>query len=109
VVKAAKKKKKRKASPPPAVETPAIPTPHSREVELEEKATKEPPVVQDRSVRRSLSPVAKRQQKLVKTTEDALRQSLEAQRAIATTHAKMHVLNRPWFFRPKPRVSTITR
>jgi hypothetical protein len=36
-VKAVEKKKKRKTSPPPAVETPAIPTPQSREVELEEE------------------------------------------------------------------------
>jgi hypothetical protein len=113
-----KRKRKRKASPPPAVETPVIPTPQSREVESEEEeeeeeeeeAIKEPPVVQDRPVRRSLSPAAKRQRELVeKTTDDDLRQSLEVQRAIAATQAKMPVLNRPWFFRPKPRVSAVMR
>jgi hypothetical protein len=94
-----------------------IPTPQSREVESEEEeeeeeeeAIKEPPDVQDRSVRRSLSPAAKRQRELVeKTTDDDLRQSLEVQRAIAATQAKMPVLNRPWFFRPKPRVSAVMR
>jgi hypothetical protein len=120
-VKAAeKKKRKRKASPPPTVEmpvveTPTIPMSQSREVESEEEeeddeATEEPPVIQDRSVRRSLSPLAKRQRELVeKTMEDALRQSLEAQRAVAATQANMPVLNRPRFFRPKPRVSAVTR
>jgi hypothetical protein len=78
-----KKKKKTKASPLPVVETPTIPTPQSREVgseeEEEDEAIEEPQVVEDRSVRRSLSPAAKRQWELVqKTTEDALRQSLEA-------------------------------
>jgi hypothetical protein len=34
---------------------------------------------------------------------------LEVQRAIAATKAKMPVLNRPWFFRPKPRVSAVMR
>jgi hypothetical protein len=113
VVKAAEKKKrrKRKTSPPPVVEMPTIPTPQSKEVELEEEdeATEEPPVVQDRLVRRSLSPAAKRQRELVKTTEDALHQSLEAQRAVAATEAKMSVLNRLQFFRPKPCVPTTTR
>jgi hypothetical protein len=107
-VKAAeKKKRKRKASPSPAVETPAIPMPQSTEVESEEEeddeATEEPPVVQDRPVRRSLSPAAKRQRELVvKTREDALHQGLEAQRAAAAAQAKMLMLNRPRFFRSKP-------
>jgi hypothetical protein len=61
-----KRKRKRKASPPPAVETPAIPTPQTREVESEEEeeddeATEEPPVLEDRPVRRPESPAAKRQ------------------------------------------------
>jgi hypothetical protein len=60
-VKAAEKKnkRKRKTSPSSVVETPTILTPQSREVESEEEedeATDEPQVVQDRSVRRSLSP-----------------------------------------------------
>jgi hypothetical protein len=114
-VKAAKKKRRRrKVSPPPAVEMPTIPMPQSREVKSEEEeeneATEEPSVVQDRSVRRSLSPAAKKQRELVeKMTEDALRQGLEAQQAVAAAQAKMPVLNRPWFFRLKPRVPTITR
>jgi hypothetical protein len=114
-VKAAKKKRRRrKVSPPPAVEMPTIPMPQSREVESEEEeeneATEEPSVVQDRSVRRSLSPAAKKQRELVeKMTEDALRQGLEAQQVVAAAQAKMPVLNRPWFFRLKPRVPTITR
>jgi hypothetical protein len=88
-VKAVEKKRKRKASPPLVVETPVIPTPQTREVESEEEedddeATEEPPVVQDRPVRRSESPAAKRQLELVqKTTEDALRHGLEAQRTAA--------------------------
>jgi hypothetical protein len=109
-----KKKRKRKASPSPAVEMPVIPMPPSREVESddeeEDEAIEEPPVAEERSVRRSLSPAAKRQRELVqKTMEDALRQGLEAQRAVAATQANMPVLNRPRIFRPKPRVPTITR
>jgi hypothetical protein len=109
-----KKKRKRKTSPPPAIDTPVILTPQSREVELEEdgedEATEEPPVVEDRPVRRSESPAAKRQRELVqKTTEDALREGLEAQRATVAAQAKMPVLNKPRFFRPKPRILTLTR
>jgi delta 1-pyrroline-5-carboxylate dehydrogenase len=110
-----KKKRKRKTSPPPAVETPVILMPQSREVESEEEedddeATEEPPIVQGRPVKRSLSPAAKRQRELVeKTTEDALRQGMEAQRAATTAQAKMSVLNRPRYFRPKPRVPDVTR
>jgi hypothetical protein len=114
-VKAAeKKKKKRKASPPPAVKVPAIPTPQSREIESEEEkedeATEEPLVMEDRPARRSEIPAAKRQQELVqKMMKDALRQGLEAQRTAAASHARMHVLNKPRFFRPKPRVPAVTR
>jgi hypothetical protein len=76
----------------------------------EDEATEEPPVAQDRPVRRSLSPAAKRQRELVlKMTEDALRQGLEAQRAVAATQEKMPVLNRSRFFRPKPRVPAVAR
>jgi hypothetical protein len=90
-----KKKRKRKMSLPLAVETPVIPTPPSREVESDEEdeATDDPPVVEDRTVRRSLSPAAKRQWELEqKTMEDDLRQGLEAQRAAAGAHARMLVL-----------------
>jgi hypothetical protein len=111
-VKAAEKKRKRKASPLSTVET-LVPTPHSREVESEEEedeAIEEPLVVEDQPTRRSESPAAKRQRELVeKTTEDALRQGLEAQRTAATAQAKMPTTIRPRFFRPKPRVPAVTR
>jgi hypothetical protein len=107
------KKRKRKISPPPVVETPMIHTPPSRGVksnEEDDEATEEPPVMGERLVRRSLSPADKRQRELVqKTTEDALCQRLEAQRADTVTQAKIPILNRPRIFRPKPRVPTITR
>jgi hypothetical protein len=77
-----KKKRKRKTSPPPVVETPVIPTPPSRKVKSddeEDEATYDPPVVEDQTVKRSFSPAAKRQRMLEpKTTEDDLRQGLEA-------------------------------
>jgi hypothetical protein len=89
-----KKKRKRKATSPPAVVTPMIPTLRSREVESEEEeeeeeeeekkdeAIEELPVTEDRPARRSESPTTKRQRELVeKTSEDALRRGLEAQRA----------------------------
>jgi hypothetical protein len=113
-VKAAEKKRKRKTNAPLAIETQAIPTPQSMEVESDEEegdeAIEEAPVMEDRSVRRSLSLATKRQRELVqKMTEDALRQELEAQRAAAAAKAKMPVLNRSRFFRPKPRVPAVTR
>jgi hypothetical protein len=78
--------------------TPTIPTPRSREVESEEEeeegekekdeAIEELPVTEDRPARRSESPAAKRRRELVeKTSEDALRRGLEAQRAAAATQA----------------------
>jgi hypothetical protein len=74
-VKATKKKRrKRQTSPPPVVETMAIPTRQSWEVESEEEeeAIEEPLVMEDRSTRRLLSPAANRQWELAeKTTEDA--------------------------------------
>jgi hypothetical protein len=76
-----KKKRKRKMTPPPAVESPVIPTPLSREVKSDEgegETTDDPLIVEDRTVRRSLSPAAKRQQELgQKATEDDLHQGLE--------------------------------
>jgi hypothetical protein len=64
----------------------------------------------DQPVRKSLSPAAKRQWELVKkTTEDALHQGLEAQQAAVAAQAKMPVLNRPRFFRPKPCVPAVTK
>jgi hypothetical protein len=117
VVKVAEKKMKknkrnRKTSPPLAVERPAIPTPQSREVESEEEdeVTEAPQVVEDRPVRRSESPATKRQQELVqKMMEDALRQGLEAHRTAAAAQAKMPVLIRPRFSRPKARVLAVRR
>jgi hypothetical protein len=71
-----------------AVETPVIPIPPTREVELEEEeedeATDVPLVVEDWTVGRSVRPVAKRQRELQqKVTEDDLRQGLKVQRAVA--------------------------
>jgi hypothetical protein len=80
-----KKRRKRRTSPPSVVETPVVPTPPSREVESNEEgeATDDTPVVQDRTVRRSLSPATKRERELEqKITEDDLRQGLEAQQAM---------------------------
>jgi hypothetical protein len=71
-----KRKRNRKTNLPSAVETSVIHTPPSREVEFvkeEDEATDDPPVVEDRTVRRSLSPAAKRQRELgQKATEDDL-------------------------------------
>jgi hypothetical protein len=94
--------------------TPSIPTPRSRGVESkeeeEEEAIEESPVEAGQSARRSESPAAKRQRELVeKTSEDALHRGLEAQRAAATTQAKLPTTIRPRFFRPKPRVPAVTR
>jgi hypothetical protein len=77
---------------PPAVVTPSIPTPLSREVESEEEeeekekdeAIEELPVPEDQAARRPESPAAKRQRELVhKTSEDAVRRGMEAQRSAA--------------------------
>jgi hypothetical protein len=120
-VKAAEKKKKRKrrATSPSAVVTPTISTPQSREVELEEEeeesekekdeAIEELPVTEE-SARRSESPTAKRQRELVqKTSEDALRRGLEAQRATAAAQARMLVTIKPRVFWPKTRISAVSR
>jgi hypothetical protein len=92
---AEKKKRKRKESPPPVVETSVILTPSTREVESDEEedeAANEAPVVEERTVRRSLSPTAKRQWEFEqKTTKDDLRQGLEAQRVSAAAQARMLV------------------
>jgi hypothetical protein len=114
VVEKKKKKRKRKATSPLAVVTPVILTPRSREVELEEEeedeAMEESPVAGDRPTRRSESPAAKRRRELVeKTSEDALRRDLEAQRTAAAAQAKMLAAIRPRFFRLKPRVPTVLR
>jgi hypothetical protein len=94
-VKAAEqKKRKRGAASPPSIATPTIPTPHSREVGLEDEAEEEEkekdeaveelPVPEDQASRRPESPAAKRQWELVqKTLEEALRRGLEARRSAA--------------------------
>jgi hypothetical protein len=109
-VKAAKQKKKRKrrAASPPAVATPTIPTPRSREIcsedeEVEEEEEKEKdeaveelPVPEDQAAERSESPTAKRQRELVqKTSEEALRRGLEAQRSAAAARAKIPAAIKP--------------
>jgi hypothetical protein len=109
-----KKKRKRKASSPPVVVTAAIPTPRSREVESEEEeeyeATEESSIVEDRLARGSESPAAKRRRELVeKTSKDAHRRSLEAQRIAAAAQTKMPAAIIPRFFRPKPRVPAVMR
>jgi hypothetical protein len=93
-VKAAEQKRKmrkRRAASPPAVVTPSIPTPHSREVESEDdEAVKELATAEDRSARRPESPATKRQRELVqKTSEDALRRGLEAQRTAGVVQVRM--------------------
>jgi hypothetical protein len=105
-----KKKRKRKATSPLAVVTPSIPTPRSREVESEDEAIEELPVAEDRPVRRSESPAAKRQRELVEmTSEDALRLGLETQQTAAATQAKMPATIRPRLFRPKLRIPVAAR
>jgi hypothetical protein len=121
-VKAAKQKKKRKrrAASPPAIATPTILTPHTREVgsedeeEEEEKekdeATEELPVREDQAAGRPESPAAKRQRELVqKTSEEALRRGLEAQRYAAAARAKIPTAVKPREFWPKTRVPTVPR
>jgi hypothetical protein len=113
-----KKKRKRKVASPPAVVTPSIPMPRSREVESEEEESKkekdeaieEWSITEDRSTRRSESPAAKRQRELVqKTSEDALRRGLEAQRTAAATQTRMPATIKPRTFWPKARIPTIMR
>jgi hypothetical protein len=112
-VKAAKQKKKRKrrAASPPAVMTPTIPTPRSWEVgsedEEEEKekdkekdgAVEELLVPEDQAAERPESPAAKRQRELVqKTSEEALRRDLEAQRSAPAARAKIPAAIKPRVF-----------
>jgi hypothetical protein len=113
-----KKKRKRSAASPPAVVTPSIPMPRSQEVESEEEeeeeekdeATEELPVTEDRPARRSESPAAKRQRDLVqKTSEDALRRGLEAQRTTAAAQARMPMTIKPRVFWPKTQISAVAR
>jgi hypothetical protein len=109
-----KRKRKRKTSPPPAVETSVIPTPSTREVESddeqEDEATDDPPVIEERTVRRSLSPAAKSRRELgQKDTEDDLCHGLEAQRVATVAQAKMPVLIKARNFGSKLRAPTTVR
>jgi hypothetical protein len=120
-VKAAEQKKKRtrRAASPPAVATPTIPTPRSREVGSEDEEEKEPekdeaieelPVPEDQAAERPESPAAKRLRELVqKTSEEALRRSLEAQRSAAAARAKIPAAIKPWVFWPKARLPAAPR
>jgi hypothetical protein len=115
-----KKKRKRKAASPLAVVTLSIPMPRSWEVESEEEeevsekekdeAVEELPVPEDQPVRRSESPAAKRQRELVqKTSEEALRRGLEAQRTAAVAQARMPATIKPRVFWPKAWLPVVTR
>jgi hypothetical protein len=82
------KKRKSRATSTPDVGTPTIPTPRLWEVGSEDdeeekekdEAIEELPVPQDQAAERPESPATKRQQELVqRTSEDALRRSLEVQ------------------------------
>jgi hypothetical protein len=112
-VKAAEQKKtrKRRVASPLDVATPTIPTPRSREVgsedeeEKEEKEKEKDDVVEelsvpeDQAVGRPESPTAKRQRELVqKTSEEALRRGLEAQRSAAVARAKIPAAIKPRVF-----------
>jgi hypothetical protein len=115
-----KKKRKRRAASPPAVATPTIPTPRSREVgseDDEEENEKEKdedieelPVPEDQTTERPESPAAKRHRELVqKTSEEALRRSLEAQHSAAAARAKIPAAIKPRVFWPKARLMAASR
>jgi hypothetical protein len=119
VVKAAEQKKKkknrkRKVASPPAVVTLSIPMPCSQEIKSEEEevesekekdeVVEELPVPEDRPTRRSESPATKSQRELVqKTSEEALRRGLEAQRTAAAAQARMPATIKPQVFWLKTR------
>jgi hypothetical protein len=121
-VKAAEQKKnrKRRAASTPAVATPTILTPRSPEVgsedeeeeeeEKKDEAIEELPVPEDQAARRPESPAAKRQCELVqKTSEDALRCGLEAQRSAAAAQAKIPAAIKPRVFWSKTQLPTVPR
>jgi hypothetical protein len=97
-----KKKRKKKVSPPPAVCTPTISTPATKEVEEDEdETTGDPPIVEDRTARSSLSPTVKRQRELEQqVTEEDLHRMREAQQPV-------NIRVRP--LRPKLRASVTVR
>jgi hypothetical protein len=100
------------------VVTLSILTPRSREVESEKEEESEKKKaetiaelsVHERPARRSESPAGKRQRELVqKTSEDALRRGLEAQRSAAAAQARMPAAIKPRVFWPKARLLAVTR
>jgi hypothetical protein len=114
-----KKKRKRRVASPSAVATPMIPTPCSWEVGSEDEKEKEKekdeaveelPVPEDQAAGRPESPAAKRQRELVqKTSEEALRRGLEAQRSAAAARVKIPVAIKPRVFWPKIWLPTVAR
>jgi hypothetical protein len=67
-------------------------------------------VPEERPTRRSESPAAKRQRELVqKTSEEALRRRLEAQRTAIAAQARMPATIKPWVFWPKTRLPAMVR
>jgi hypothetical protein len=67
-------------------------------------------VAEDRPARRSDSLAAKRQQEPVqKTSKDALRRGLEAQRTAVAAQARMPVMIKHRVFWPKTRLPAVTR
>jgi hypothetical protein len=68
------------------------------------------PVPEDQAAKRPESLAAKRQWELVqKTSEEALRRGLEAQRSAATAQAKIPVAIKPRVFCPKTRLPAVPR
>jgi hypothetical protein len=66
--------------------------------------------VHERPASWSESPTAKRQQELVqKTSEDALRRGLEAQRSAIAAQARVPATIKPLVFWPKARLAEVTR
>jgi hypothetical protein len=115
-----KKKRKRRAASPPAITTPTIPTPRSREVGLEDEeeeeekekdeAIEELSVPEDQAARRPESPATKRQRELVqRTSHEALRHGLEAQRSAAAAQAKILTATKPRVFWPKTWLPVVPR
>jgi hypothetical protein len=69
-------------------------------------AVEEPPVPEDLAAERPESPAAKRQRELVqKTSEEALRRGLEAQRSAAAARAKILAAIKPRVFLAKDSAS----
>jgi hypothetical protein len=86
----------------------------SEDEEEEEKekdeAVEELPVPEDQTAKRLESPAAKGQHELVqKTSEEALRRGLEAQRSAAAAQAKIPAAIKPRVFWPKTRLPAVPR